>query len=130
MLELNPKVNNSCTICGNPGQKVKNITVEYQVKNNIALYGEQFFLCLTPECEVGYFTENGNVINQEQLKNKIWFKENIPSPIPICYCANVSEEEILHHVAEAQCCSTLDDIKKHTGANTGCECTTKNPAGG
>jgi NAD(P)H-nitrite reductase large subunit len=58
-----------------------------------------------------------------------WFK-NVPPPVPICYCANVTEEEILHHVAVAQCCSTLDEIKRHTGANTGCECLTKNPAGG
>lgn len=99
-------------------------------KDNIAPHGEQFFLCRTPECEVGYYSEDGKVIRQEQLKNKIWFKENVTPPIPICYCANVTEEEILHHVAEIQCCSTLDDIKRHTGANTGCECLTKNPAGG
>jgi len=132
LLELNikPKVNNPCPVCGNLGQKVKKITVEHQVKDNITPYGEEFFLCRTPECEVGYYSEDVKVIGQEQLKNKIWFKENISSPIPICYCANVTKEEILYHVAEAQCCSNLDDIKRHTGANTGCECITKNPAGG
>ena len=105
-LNINPNGNNSCPICENLGQKVQKITVEHQVKDNITLYGEQFFLCRTPECEVGYYTEDGKVIRQEQLKNKIWFKENVTSPIPICYCANVTEEEILHHVAEIQCCST------------------------
>jgi len=131
-LNINPKAGNPCPICGYLGQKVKKITVEYQLKNNIPLNGEQSFLCRTPECEVGYYTEDGKVISQEQLKNKIWFKKNIssPIPIPICYCANVTEEEIFHHVAGIQCCSTLDDIKKHTGANTGCECVTKNPTGG
>ena len=122
-LNINPKVNNSCPICGNIGLKVKEITVEHQVKNknDMSLYGEQFLICRTPECAVGYYSQDGKVIRQEQLKNKIWFKKNISSPIPICYCANVSEEEILYHVAEAQCCSTLDDIKRHTG----CECLTK-----
>jgi len=129
-LNINAKADNPCPICGNLGQKVKKITVEYQVKNNITPHGEQFFLCRTPKCEVGYYTEDGKVISQEQLINKIWFKENIPFPIPICYCANVTEKEILYHIAKAQCCSTLDDIKRHTGANTGCECITKNPAGG
>ena len=130
-LNINPKLPSSCPICGKIGQKVKKITVEHQVKNkhDINSYGEQFFLCLTPECEGGYYSENGKVILQEQIKNKIWFKENISAPIPICYCANVMEEEILYHVAEVQCCSTLDDIKRHTGANTGCECITKNPSG-
>ncbi|AHF08470.1 hypothetical protein DESME_04380 [Desulfitobacterium metallireducens DSM 15288] len=27
--------------------------------------------------------------------------KNIFSPTPICYCLNVTEEEILYHVAEA-----------------------------
>lgn len=47
----------------------------------------------------------------------------------ICYCRNVTEEEILQHVAVTKCCSTLEDIQKHTGANTGHECSMKNPAG-
>ena len=128
-LRINPIVNNPCPICGNVGQKVKKVTVEHQVKNNIAVYGGQFFLCRTPECGVGYYSEDGNVISQEQLINKIWFKGNISSPIPICYCANVTKEEILRHVAVRQCCSTLDDLKSHTGATTGCKCTTMNPAG-
>lgn len=129
-LNINTKVDSPCPICGNLGQKVKKITVLNQVKNNITPDGDQFLLCRTPECEVGYYTEDGKRISQAQLKNKIWFKKNISSPIPICYCANVTEEEILYHVAEVQCCSTLDDIKRHTRANTGCECITKNPAGG
>ena len=128
-ININPIVNNLCPICGNSGQKVKNITVDHQLGNKNDIYEEQFFICQTPECEVGYYTQKGKVIRQGQLINKIWFKKNISPPITICYCANVTEEEILYHVAEAQCCSTLDDIKRHTGANTGCECITKNPAG-
>ena len=49
-----------------------------------------------PKCVAGYFSLDGNVIRQEQLSNKIWFKENISPPVPICYCANVTEEEILY----------------------------------
>ena len=133
MLEfnINPNANNICPICEKIGQKVKRITVVSQLKNlnDICSFVKQFFLCPTTECVVGYFSLDSNVIRQEQLRNKIWFKENISPPIPICYCANVTEEEILYHVTEAQCCSTIDDIKRHTGANTGCECITKNPAG-
>ena len=119
----------ACPICHRIGQKVRKITVEHQVKHGLKVEGEQFFLCRTPECDVAYYTEDGKPILQNQLVNKIWFKKVSP-PVPICYCANVTEEEILNHVAVAKCCSSLDDIKKHTGANTGCECLTKNPAGG
>lgn len=119
-----------CPVCKRIGQTVRKITVEHQVQPGVEIKEKQFFLCRTPECEVAYYTPNTqNTIKQNQLVNKIWFK-NVPSPIPICYCANVTEEEILQHIAVAQCCSNLEDIKKHTGANTGCECITKNPAGG
>lgn len=129
-LSNNPKVIPACPVCNGIGQKVRKVTVEHQVKPGVEVEEKQFFLCRTPNCEVAYYSEDGNkTILQDQLLNKIWFK-NVSPPVPICYCANVTEEEILHHVAVAQCCSTLDDIKRHTGANTGCECLTKNPAGG
>lgn len=119
-----------CPVCNGVGQKVRKITVEHQVQPGVEIPEKQFFLCRTPACEVAYYSEDGKIIiAQNQLVNKIWFKNVLP-PIPICYCANVTEEEILHHVAAVQCCSTLEDIKRHTGANTGCECLTKNPAGG
>lgn len=47
----------------------------------------------------------------------------------VCYCKNVTEAEIVEHVAIRQCCTTLEDIQRHTGANTGAECHIKNPAG-
>ncbi|OLN31418.1 hypothetical protein DSOL_2757 [Desulfosporosinus metallidurans] len=130
-LSANSKVIPACPVCNGVGQKVRKETVEHQVQHTLEIEGEEyFFLCRTPECEVAYYTQDSKMtISQDQLVNKIWFK-NVPPPIPICYCANVMEEEILYHVAEAQCCSTLEDIKRHTGANTGCECLTKNPAGG
>ncbi|GAB6174188.1 (2Fe-2S)-binding protein [Paradesulfitobacterium aromaticivorans] len=132
MLELsaNSKVIPACPVCNGIGQKVHKITVEYQVQSDVEIAGEQFFLCRTPDCEVAYYTDDGNkTILQDRLINKIWFK-NVPPPVLICYCAGVTKEEILYHVAVAQCCSNLEDIKRHTGANTGCECLTKNPAGG
>lgn len=137
-LSMQAKVDPVCPVCKGLGQKVRKVTVEHQVQpgvNVVNVQGEPFFLCRTSECEVAYYTEDakmedsGTFIRQNMLVNKIWFKKLSP-PIPICYCANVTEEEILQHVAVSQCCSTLEDIKRHTGANTGCECLTKNPAGG
>ena len=137
-LSINPNITVAltCPICHGVGQKVRKITVEHQVKQGAEVEGEQFFLCRTPECEVAYYTQDRKEpILQEELVDKIWFK-NVPSPspspspVPICYCAKVTDEEILFHVAVAKCCSSLEDIKKHTGANTGRECLTKNPAGG
>lgn len=50
-------------------------------------------------------------------------------PRVVCYCKNVTEQDIIDHVAVLRCCSTLTDIQAHTGANTGWECGEKNPGG-
>lgn len=121
-----------CPSCDRAGQKVQRITVEHQVCPDVQLAkgDAEFFLCRTPECQVAYYTMDGkDVIEQDQVRHKIWFKTS-PGPTPICYCLNITEEEILQHVAVDQCCSTLKDIQQHTGANTGTACLTKNPAGG
>lgn len=120
-----------CPVCGVPGQHVRKVTVEHQVLPTVELSvdGEGYFLCRTSDCQAAYYRSDGTIYRQNQLKNKIWFKQ-VELPVPICYCLNVTEEEILRHVAVEKCCSTLEDIQKHTGANTGKECSTKNPAGG
>ena len=33
------------------------------------------------------------------------------------------------HVAIKQCCSSIEDIQRHTRANTGNQCTVMNPSG-
>ena len=47
----------------------------------------------------------------------------------VCYCLKVTEEEIIDHVANKQCCNSIEDIQKHTGANTGNQCLIMNPKG-
>lgn len=64
----------------------------------------------------------------ENMHRKVKLTPMNNSPI-VCYCKNVTEAEIIEHVANRRCCSTIEDIQKHTGANTGAECHTKNPAG-
>ena len=47
----------------------------------------------------------------------------------VCYCKNVTEEELIDHVAIRRCCSSIEDIQRHTGANTGDRCAVMNPSG-
>lgn len=53
MLELSTKLNitgaPTCPMCHGVGRKVRKITVEYQLKQDTEVVGEQFFLCSTPE---------------------------------------------------------------------------------
>ena len=119
----------ACPVCQKKGQKVNNITVRNLVleEKTHCLSEKNHFICLSPECPVSYYTEAGECLKKDDLKVPIWFKEK--SPVTVCYCKNVTDQEILDHLVKKQCCTTMDDIKAHTGANTGRECLTKNPAG-
>ncbi|MQL52728.1 (2Fe-2S)-binding protein [Desulfofundulus thermobenzoicus] len=118
----------SCPRCRRPGLPVKQVTVAALVKDEYLplTTGDGFHLCITPQCPVAYF--NGDIVfNEKDLKVPVWFKEHT-GPVPVCYCAGVTDWEIMNHIQQG-CCSSLIDIQKHTGANTGKQCLTKNPTG-
>ena len=122
-------INPVCPICDRSGQKVNIKTVRSLIREEKCSHKSEtdYYICLTPSCEVAYYSETGDYLVKSDLTVPIWFKEQ--SPVPICYCENVTDAEILDHVAKRQCCSNIEDIQAHTGANTGKDCLTKNPTG-
>ncbi|MGI9860288.1 (2Fe-2S)-binding protein [Moorella naiadis] len=118
-----------CPACGRTGKGVAGITVAslLNAEAQEKLQATNYNLCLSPECQVVYYGDDGSIFTKDMVRVPVWFKEQ--SPRFICYCKNVIDKEILHHIVTRQCCHNLKDIQKHTGANTGHECLTKNPAG-
>ena len=116
-----------CPICKKPGKRVKPQTVKNLLNMDIlSISLEGYSLCLSKDCDVVYFGQQ--IFYKDDVRKKVWFKENNPS-VPVCYCKNVSEEDIIEHITVRGCCSSIKDIQDHTGANTGKECLTENPAG-
>lgn len=116
-----------CPICNEIGKKVRTETVENIIKEDrLPSALEGYYLCLSDNCDVVYFGER--IFYKDDVKVKVWFKEKEPS-VPVCYCKEVTIADIIEHVAERGCCKDIKDIQEHTGANTGRECLTKNPAG-
>ena len=58
---------------------------------------DQYFLCLSPGCVVAYFSIRCELILKSALSVLIWFKEK--SPVPICYCRDVTDEDFWKYVA-------------------------------
>lgn len=119
-----------CPLCHAIGKKVKRVTVENLVKEEYlpSVTEDHYYLCLSNDCHVVYFNEKGGTnFSKKKMKVPVWFKE-VEFPRPICYCKDVSDTTILKHVVELGH-RTLEEIQKHTGANTGKECLIKNPAG-
>jgi len=117
----------SCPVCNTHGKKVRPETVKNIVKEDrLPNVLEGYTLCLSPDCDVVYF--GCQIFGKNDVKVRVWFKET-EHPIPVCYCKNVTEKDIFDHILISGCCKDLKDIQEHTGANTGKECLTKNPAG-
>ena len=116
-----------CPWCSTPGQRVMIQTVKSLCENSIIKEDANYYICLSPLCPVGYFSGMGDIIHKEELSVTIWYKEK--SPVPICYCQDVTDAEIWEHVAINRCCTSLEDIQAHTGANTGCQCNLRSPTG-
>lgn len=99
-----------CPVCQKPGQKVNQRTVRSLLKQEtVNLFkDEKYIICLSKECSTSYYTEGQTFFKKDDLSVPIWFKEE--SPVPICYCKNVTDEEILDHVVNKQCCTNIEEI--------------------
>ncbi|MCL6611691.1 MAG: (2Fe-2S)-binding protein [Peptococcaceae bacterium] len=116
-----------CPVCNTPGKKVRPETIKNLLnKDKIPGILEGYNLCLSRDCDVVYFGRQ--IFRKNDVKVRVWYKET-EHPIPVCYCKDVTERDIIDHIAVRGCCNDLKDIQEHTGANTGKECLTKNPAG-
>lgn len=128
-MKINSNSVPTCPVCRQPGQKVNQKTVSSLLKPDLIhhMSSEDYFICLSRQCPVSYYTKAEEFFKKEDIKVPIWFKEE--SPVTICYCKDISDEDIMNHIVDRQCCADIEDIQLHTGANTGKECLTKNPAG-
>jgi len=116
-----------CPVCKEPGNRIKPETLRSMLKDSFLTKSlEDYSLCLSKDCDVAYFGKQ--VFYKGDIKVKIWFKEK-DLFVPVCYCKGVTEANIIEHIAVHGCCKDIKDIQDHTGANTGKDCLTKNPAG-
>lgn len=121
---------NACKCCGTISLPIRALTMRNMVRDNLQSFiNEGFYFCSSPNCEVAYFDNgSGRYFSKADLKVRVGIKET-EHPVPVCYCVEVTEADILRSSRREGCCNTLDDIKCHTGARTGHECQTKNPSG-
>lgn len=116
-----------CLRCGLHGKKVKNITVRSLVHENLVpeVGGADYTACSTPDCSLVYFSrDTGRHFTKEDVKVRVWFKET-EDPIPVCYCQNVTERDILDEILLKGCPPSVSEVQKRTGVGRGGECLTK-----
>jgi len=109
---------------------VKGITVKHFVLNNLVskVYEENYRICLNENCEVVYYNFGENVIFKKQdVNTPIWYKKDA-DPKYICYCNQVTEEQIINAVHNDKA-KDIKDIIRLSGAMKNGKCEIKNPLG-
>ncbi len=114
-----------CPACGALGQAVPFDTVKNMVSNDLP-DTEAFAVCLSPGCSVVYFS-SGHVFRQADVRVPAGWK-NAAKPKYVCYCNQVTEEEIVRAVADLGA-RTVADVAKATGAMKNGKCLVNNPKG-
>lgn len=87
-----------------------------------------YYLCTNEKCNIVYYSSNSELqIKKEQIKVPIWFKEDA-NPKYICYCNQVTEENIINAVKN-EGARNMKDIIKLTGAMKNGKCEVNHPTG-
>ena len=120
-----------CPVDNTKGLKITVVTLRNHILEKywdlIGNYG--FYFCPAKKCPIVYFNNREMYyFTTEDVRSRVSYKEG-PEPRPICYCLNVLEHKILDEILVNQCCTSLEDIKKYTGAHTGKLCHITNPSG-
>jgi len=121
----------ACPVSATTGHKVKQVTLGNHLRPEHWgwAWQEGFYFCCTPDCPVVYYNNaQGIYFTQEEIRTRVGIKVG-PAPVPICYCMNVTEAQILEEIQVKRCCDSLEDIKQYTKARTGKLCHVTNPAG-
>lgn len=89
---------------------------------------DNYRICLNEDCDAVYYDLGVNVIfRKKDIKIPIWFKKDA-NPKYICYCNQVTEEQIINAVVHYGA-KDMKDIIKLTGAMKNGKCEINNPLG-
>ena len=118
-----------CPICKGDAQVVKSITVKHFVLDTLVdkIHVGNYFICLNEDCDVVYFNQRNVIFGRQDIKIPIWYKKDA-DPKYICYCNQVTEQQIIDAVLVGGA-KTIKDIIKITGAMKNAKCVINNPLG-
>jgi bacterioferritin-associated ferredoxin len=120
-----------CPVCNSEGIKVNNITVKHLVIDELAdqVNGKSYFICMNEDCKGIYFSPDLKVLyKSNQVRIPVWFKKDA-CPKYICYCNQVTEQQIINAVLNDGA-KNMKDIIRLTGAMKNGKCEINNPLGG
>jgi len=117
-----------CPSCGQPGIRVKEDAVKYNIVNFKRKHKDsqsKWNICINPDCESSYFSGK-DLFTTSDLRKPLFFKDS-SDDVPICYCSDLTRGEIKDALRNG--CKTIKDVQKYTKKNKKANCETRNPLG-
>jgi bacterioferritin-associated ferredoxin len=117
-----------CPSCGQPGIRVKEDAVKYNIVNFKRKHKEtrtKWNICINPGCESSYFSGK-DLFTTSDLRKPLFFKDS-SDDVLICYCSDLTRGEIKDALRNG--CKTIKDVQKYTGKKITGHCETRNPLG-
>jgi len=117
-----------CPSCGQPGIRVKEDAVKYNIVNFKRKHKEtrtKWNICINPGCESSYFSFK-DLFTTSDLRKPLFFKDS-SDDVPICYCSDLTRGEIKDALRNG--CKTIKDVQKYTRKKITGHCETRNPLG-
>jgi len=120
-----------CKICLQKGVIVSAPTLEHMLKpallSSISA-AQQYYFCASQDCPVAYFAPNmDHYFTKDDLVVRVGIKET-DSSRTICYCFNITAEDIQLELARCGKTTIPARIKAATKSSL-CACEIKNPSG-
>ena len=118
-----------CPAAGKRGKPVPLVTLRSLVlpEHAAVVEGREWFFCSLPDCEVVYFTHNGQTLEKNALKVRVGLKES-EAPRLVCYCFGHAIESIREEIEKTGRSTVVASIRKKVEAGE-CSCEVLNPKG-
>lgn len=117
-----------CPRCSAVGKTVSLVTLGAMLPPEAAAsFPEGGWFCRTVACPVLYYGEASQTANKELARVRVGCKETL-APLLLCYCFEVTKEDIEAEVAATGRSTASERIKEFIRAGQ-CDCERKNPAG-
>ena len=118
-----------CPVCGRSGKPVPLVTLRSLVlpEHAAVVEGREWFFCSLPDCEVVYFTHDGQTLEKNALNVRVGLKER-EAPQPVCYCFGHTVESIREEIEKTGRSTVGASIREKVEAGV-CSCEVLNPKG-
>lgn len=119
----------ACQICSEGGRIVAKQTVVHQVKSEkLSSVGDaEYRICGAPNCDVVYYSEDGNVFTIDDLREPVTSKTK-GDDRPICYCFGFTEGNLRREIVIKGVTTIPTQITQLIKEKL-CACEIRNPSG-